>query len=143
MFRHPGLLQVLPWREWIRQEMPSGPEGLVAEDLDLVVRRFTHHDPVGRFMLVELKHGEVGLGKAQVMTFGLVDGLLRIADPEGWRYLGYYLLHYPGLDWEECADFRVNGIPLSAGALKRWLGMEVTIPAYRFPPLSVNEEERR
>ena len=142
-FERPDLLQRLPWRDWIRDEMPAGPEGWVAEDLDLIVRRYTSSDPVGRFMLVELKYGEAGLGKAQFMTFGLMDGLLRTADPQGKRYLGYYLLNYPESEWEGCSGFRVNGIPLAIQGLKKWLAMEVILPAYRFPPLSFNEEETR
>jgi len=143
VFRNPDLFQRLPWREWLRREMPAGPEGWVAEDLDLIVRRYMSSDPVGRFMLVELKYGEAGLGEAQIRTFGLVDGLLRAADPQGRRYLGYYLLQYPELDWERCHGFKVNGLPLSAQGLKKWLVMEIILPAYRFPPLSFNEEETR
>lgn len=142
-FMNPELFQVLPWREWMRDELPSGPEGWVAEDLDLVVRTYTQSDPVGRFMLVELKHGKTGLGRAQVMTFGLVDRLLRAADPEGRRYLGYYLLQYPEQEWERCLSFKVNRVPLIPQGLKRWLAMEVTLPAYRFPPINLKEDDTR
>ena len=43
-FRHPDKFQVLPWREYIRQNLPPGAEGFVAEDLDLIIRNYTQQD---------------------------------------------------------------------------------------------------
>ena len=135
-FRNPDLFQVLPWREWIRREMPPGSRGWVAEDLDLVVRRFRRDDPLGMFMFVEIKYATVSLDKAQQWTFGLIDGLLRRADPRGTRYVGYYLLQYPDKDPEKCGSVLVNGRRLWISDFKRWLAFERHIEPMRFESLS-------
>jgi len=50
-FRHPDKFQVLPWREYIRQNLPSGAEGFVAEDLDLIIRNYTQQTLKGNLCL--------------------------------------------------------------------------------------------
>lgn len=109
-FRNPDILQVLPFREWLREKMPSGRDGFVVEDLDLVVRWFGRnygYDSRGAFMLMDLKFGSAQLGIAQEKTFGLMDGLLRQADPDFERYLGFFLIQYTDEDWDR-AQFRIN-----------------------------------
>ena len=132
IFEHPELFQVLPWREWIRRTMPGSAEGFVFEDLDLVVRRFDRDDPLGRFMFVEMKYGTASLDTAQQWTFGLIDGLLRRADPRRTRYIGYYLLQYPQKDPEKCRFVLVNGRRLWISYFKRWLAFEHHIEPMRF-----------
>lgn len=132
IFEHPELFQVLPWREWIRRTMPGGVEGFVFEDLDLVVRRFGRDDPLGRFMFVEMKYGTASLDTAQQWTFGLIDWLLRRADPKRIRYIGYYLLQYPDKDPEKCVFVLVNGRRLWISDFKRWLAFEHPVEPMRF-----------
>jgi hypothetical protein len=103
--------------------MPSGSEGFVTEDLDLVVRLFGakyNTDATGKFMLIELKHGNAQPAIAQQKTFGLIDSLLRKADPNKQRYLGYFILNYDNEDWNK-ANFRVNGKPYTLRQLTRFL----------------------
>lgn len=122
-FRHPEKLQRLPIRDWFRTHYPSGPQGYIVEDLDLVLRiygeRFTE-DERGVFMLVELKYGNAYLNKSKRMTFGLIDGLLRLADPQQRRYLGYFVIQYTDEDWDK-ADFRVNRQTLTRDEFLRFL----------------------
>src|SRR4029450_4557735 len=96
VFRNPHLFQVLPLREYIRLNFPSGPEGFVTEDLDLLVRHFGRkysQDLFGRFMLIDHKSLGANLGSAQEWTFKLVHSTLRAGDPKRQRYLGYFLLN--------------------------------------------------
>jgi len=134
-FRNPDLFQVLPWREWIRREMPPGSRGWVAEDLDLVVRRFGPNDPIGRFMFVEIKYAAISLNTAQKWTFGLIDRLLRRADPKGTRYIGYYLMQYPDKDPEKCNSVTINGQRLCINDFKKWLAFENNIEPMGFEQL--------
>lgn len=121
-----------PWREWIRKNIPGGPSGYVFEDLDLVARRFYTEDPIGRFMLIEMKYANSTLGKAQVSTFGLMDRLLRTGDPKRLRYFGYYLFQYPNEDPLKCTQVTVNGKRITLDELKRFLTFELEIPSYEF-----------
>ena len=121
-FRNPEHLQVLPEREWLRQQLPSGREGFIAEDLDLVVRAYGPRyglDALGRFRLIELKRGNASLGTSKRMTFGLIDqGLRTGATAE--RYDGYYVVRTSEA-WDEAQVFNVNGIDLAHGQFRRWL----------------------
>jgi len=109
-FRNPDKLQVLPFRDWIRDHLPGGPDGYVVEDLDLVLRIYGpkfKSDATGKFMLIELKFGHSWIGVAQRKTFGLMHNLLRNADPGCQRYLGYFVLQYDNEDWD-IANFSIN-----------------------------------
>lgn len=131
-FRHPDMFQVLPWREWLRKELPPGHEGWVAEDLDLVVKSFSPDDPIGRFMLLELKYRNTKLNRAQEMTFGILDYLLRKADPNRRVYCGYHLLRYPNERPELCDSVQVNEETLTLVELAKWLRFEFFILPYDF-----------
>jgi len=109
-FRNPDKFQVLEHREWVRNNKPPGSQGYVAEDLDLVLRVYGagyHTDATGKFMLLELKYRGAWINYAQKKTFGLMHELLRIADPERKRYIGYYVVQYTDEDWD-VARFRIN-----------------------------------
>lgn len=110
VFRNPDKIQVLPYREWLRKNKPSGSQGCIVEDLDLVLRVYGinfHTDATGKLMLIELKFGNAWIGTSKIKTFGLLDSLCRIADPDRLRYLGYYVVQYDNEDWDT-ANFRIN-----------------------------------
>ena len=72
-----------PLREMIRNECPTGREGFVAEDLDLIIKYFGVNyglDSNGRIRLIEVKHGDAVIGYAQSKTFTLIDQLMRAGD---------------------------------------------------------------
>lgn len=122
-FRNPELLQVLPYREWIRSNMPGPRAGFVVEDLDLVIRTYGNEfdtDGIGKIMLVELKRWPHNIGYAQRATFGLLHRLLRKADPDQNRYVGYFVVQYDNDDWDY-SQFWVNGINLCLSELKDFL----------------------
>lgn len=141
-FRLKDKLQVINLRQLIRGEthwsMPSGPEGLVVEDLDLVIRWYGplfDLDEVGRFRLVEAKYGEhTSLETAQHRTFKLMDELFRRGDSEG-RYDGFYKLNYS--DDEHTPETRYwigagrNRNALTSEELRQW----ILTPYSPFPPL--------
>jgi len=137
-FRNPDKFQLLPFREWIRRNLPSGSDGFVCEDLDLVVRVFGEwfgQDSIGRFMLIELKFMGTRLGRAQRMTFGLVDRLLRAGDPDAKRYRGYFVLEYSDEDWD-LAEFRVNGVGVTQEEL---FGFLLFMPNPKIEPFVFHE----
>lgn len=94
----------LPWRKFIRENLPKGFEGFVCEDVDLVVRLF---DPatgkVQRLMLLETKWWNVQLDRSQLETLRQMDEMLRRGDTEG-IYAGCYVL-----EWHRTDEFaRIN-----------------------------------
>jgi hypothetical protein len=96
VFRNPHLFQQLPLRDYMRQKLPTGGQGCVVEDLDVVVRHFGYKyrlDADGRFMLIEQKHPGSFIETAQVFTFRLMHNTMRAGDPEKKRYVGYYVLN--------------------------------------------------
>jgi hypothetical protein len=122
-FRNPGLFQVYKFRDWIRDKLPNGPNGCVVEDLDLVIRVYGpnfHSDGTGKFMLIELKFWGSWIQTAQKNTFGLIDHLLRRADPNKERYLGYFVINYNDEDWDQ-SRFSINHIEVSGEELMNFL----------------------
>lgn len=95
--------------------MPSGDKGYVVEDLDLVIRLFGSSyrlDSKGAFALIELKFNQADLEFAQKKTFGLIDEVARLGDPQRKRYLGYFLIQYSNEDWNK-SSFWLNYNPIS------------------------------
>ena len=85
----------------IREELPDGTVGFVAEDLDLIIRHWGPNyglDDVGRFRFVEVKHGEPKIDDAQQWTFSLIDDTCRRGDPDGARYDGFYVVGHNAAD---------------------------------------------
>ena len=149
---HPEELDL--WRQWIRENIGSGPEGFVFEDVDLmgisedlrgddcdkdpkpwlVNRRFLPgSDPVGKFMAIEKKFGNADMDHAQIRTFGLWDHISRMGDPLRKRYMGWYLLNHPHEDPRKCTHVTINGKRLTMDDFKLFLKFELDIPPYEFP----------
>lgn len=132
IFRNPDKFQILSYREWMREHMPNGKFGFVVEDVDLVIRWYGENfkqDATGAFMLVELKFGDAELGIAQNKTFGLMDRLLRLADPKKDRYLGYFLLQYSDEDWDK-ATFKINRDEVTRQQFESFLKCEYRPASY-------------
>jgi len=138
-FRNPELYQVLPFRDFLREVMPNGREGFVAEDLDLILRWYGpkyHLDSVGLFALVEIKVGNapISIGRSKNMTFGLIDRIIRMGDKDlQKRYRGWYVIVTNSLEWECCDYFWVNGIKLTPSTFIDWLSLDYEMNAYQFP----------
>jgi len=123
VFRNPDKFQVLEFREWIRENLPSGADGTVVEDLDVILRVYGERydtDEKGKFMLLELKYGNAWIDYAQKKTFGLLDDLLRRAGPESNRYVGFFVAQYDDEDWD-ASEFRVNRKSLTREEFFRFL----------------------
>jgi len=126
VFRNPDKLQVLPFRDWIRANLPAGNQGYVAEDLDLMLRVYGHEfntDATGRFAECELKFGNATLDYAQIRTFRLRHTIMRKGDPERERYQGFYLIQYTDSNWDK-ALFTVNGCPLNRSSFLRFMMLD-------------------
>lgn len=119
---------LLPWREWIRQNMPRGPEGFCFEDIDGVAIRFDPKTHINqKFMLIEFKWWNVPLDRSQVEALRLLDGLLRAGDPDGSLYQGVYIV-----EWHRQDEFaRINYLhPLNHDRLKEFFMFELRFPSY-------------
>jgi hypothetical protein len=97
-FRNPDLVQVLPIRNLLRGQhpdhpMPTGKDGLVVNDLDLVLKY--HGDVLGtpgqRTRLVEVKNGQKKMEYAQVMQFADIDYIMS-RRPD--RYDGFFVVNF-------------------------------------------------
>jgi hypothetical protein len=123
-----------PRRDLIRQYLPKGSDGFVYEDLDLVPRVFTSKDPVGRFALVEFKWNGTEMGTAQRKTFGLIHSTLRAGDPSRERYIGFYVVNWPGTKNGDSylIDFtrkpKINGVEVTGKELTQLFRLA---PPYR------------
>lgn len=133
VFRNPDKYQVLPWRDWIRTVFPTGQEGFVVQDLDLIVYRFgslihKKSDMYGKFILIEVKYKKHRLEFSQEVVFGLIDHLLRKADPEGNHYAGFYVL-----TWSEKPDeIAINGVIKGIENVGKFLLGKISTPPYQF-----------
>lgn len=127
--RNPDKVEVFPWREWGRQYLPKPQEGMVLEDIDLVVLRFgplegRPYSADGRFLLAEIKQGGGGkLEYAQERVFGLLHRLLRKSDPTKQYYVGFYLIQ-----WGEVGAI-VNGRKLTWVQLRDFMLGKLSIPS--------------
>lgn len=137
-FRNPDRFEVRHEREFIRQHCPSGRDGFIAKDLDLVTRAWGPRfetDGWGRLRLEEIKFGRTPLGQSKVRTFGLLDRLCRAgaaALGEPWRYDGFYVVRYGAPTWAEADWFVVNDIELTPNEFVRWLKFDpLRVPAWR------------
>lgn len=133
-FRHPDKFQVLKFREWIRENLPTGKEGFIAEDLDLVIKVFGSNyglGQAGKFMLCELKFYPTSIGYAQKQLFGTIDKLLRKADPKHKIYRGYYVIQYNNEDWD-ISEFWINDISVDHETLWAFFQFMYEIDGYVF-----------
>lgn len=116
VFRNPDKVQVLPFREWMRDNLPTGKQGMVVEDLDLLPTMFgplvgRAYDADGLFMLVEIKNKGYRMSYGQKRLFGLIDTLLRFADPNAEYYLGCFTVWWDyttnkpvAINFESCTE---------------------------------------
>jgi hypothetical protein len=101
----------LPFRDFIRRELPGPHDGLVAADVDLILRAFGlpyGTDARGKFRMLEIKCADGRLTNGERQTFRLVDDMLRSIDPGRRRYLGYFTIWTEQDDWTDCELFDVE-----------------------------------
>jgi len=124
-----GITPEIPWRTLIRERAYTSAEGLVAEDIDLVVLRYgplidRPKDADGEFMLCEFKHENTEIGYAQRRTFNLIHQILRKGDPEGRHYKGSYSVHW----FDDRA--LVNHKPLTHDEFIEWINGAIDLATY-------------
>jgi hypothetical protein len=122
-----------PKREFIRNHMPSGRQGFVVEDLDLILRHFGRNyelDSKGRLSLIEIKVGVGTFGASKAYTLGLLDQMCRSSEMAE-RYRGFYLVYTETDDWENAQTVSVNGYHLSIADFKQWMNGNLEIEAVK------------
>ena len=129
---HP-LFPRTPLREWIRKYIPAPKDGYVAEDLDLVFLRYgkaidRDRDADGRFILCEWKLSNRELPYSQRRVFGLIDKLLRLADPVSEFYQGFYYICWDG----QKGNLLVNGENITQQEFQMLLMGELFIKPFLF-----------
>ena len=121
-----------PFRDWIREYIPAPKDGYVAEDLDLIFLRFGEiierdKNADGQFILCEWKFRAKELPYSQKRVFGLIDRLLRLADPTGEFYQGFYYIRWDGDSDTLC----LNGLNITQQQFQMFL-----MGGFPVPPLS-------
>lgn len=134
VFRNGDKLQVLGYREWIRDNCPNGRQGMVVEDLDLVPLMFGPmigrvYNDHGQFMLVEIKNAGYGLQYPQKRLFGMMDCLLRFSDPDLKFYLGFYLVWWDHANNKPAA---INMQPCTEAEFVEFMQGKGQVPPYDF-----------
>lgn len=133
-FGHPGAGEPeLPWRKWIRENLPRGPEGFVFEDIDGVAVRFDPRTHINqKFMLLEFKQWGVALDRSQLEVLKMLDARLRAGDR--WVsqrsdpvYYGVYIC-----EWHRTDEFvRLNyNHFLSYERLREFFLFQLWFPSY-------------
>jgi hypothetical protein len=116
-----------PRREYLREHMPNGRDGLVIQDVDLVLRRHGPKfmsDDIGTVRLVELKEAIGSFGAAQRRTFGLLDDICKGHQ----RYDGFYVIWSATRHWETEPAIFVNGHGLTHQEFREWLHWRHPVP---------------
>ena len=118
--------------------MPSGREGFVVEDLDLVLRWYGPNfglDEYGRLRLVEVKRWDFGFDNAQLWTFGPLAAELADWD----RFDGLHLVQYSDSDHDADTRYRIGvgscRTELSADEFLDWCLQ----PYSEIPPVDVGK----
>jgi len=129
-FRNPDIVQVLDYREFIRDHCPNASQGFVALDLDLLIRHYGHEygtDAEGKFRLIEIKRNNARPTMAQQRTFRLIDEMLRSTSGDhAHRYEGFFVINTED-DWDDVEAFTVNGQTLSREQFIAWLNGEPSV----------------
>lgn len=110
-------------REYIREKLPSGKCGFIADDLDLIIRYWgpEHQtDGEGRIRLVEFKVGFGQFGYSQRLTLGLLDRMCKTSDYAD-RYEGFFLIYSESENWHDVDKISVNGWHLSHEEFNEWI----------------------
>lgn len=117
--------------KFIRAECLGPRDGLVVEDLDLILRRYTPGltGDNGRFRLAENKKATSPMPYGQLKTFRLIDSILR-AGSHG-EYEGFFLVETP-VPWNDAGPFYVNDVPLDRFEFTAWCNFADDAPG--IPP---------
>jgi hypothetical protein len=133
-----------PIRDHMRRRFPSGADGFVPEDIDLIIRRYGvryHLDAEGVLRLLEMKwrpgfNGAAVLGLAQHRTFSLLDEMCSssaIAD----RYEGFFVVThenpnpFDGRVWLDHFGTDRPPILLTGAEFELWLRGDVHVDLWR------------
>lgn len=135
VFRHPDKTPVLAYREWARANLPHSSEGVVVDDMDMIVRTWGpsyNTGAFGKFRLIEIKYASAWPTIGQMITFKGIDELLRRGDPGRHTYLGFYVVQHWTEDWT--GDFfEINSqTRLDTEAFKSFLLGTTDLPGYEF-----------
>lgn len=135
-------LQVLPHREWYRDEDHGGPGatpnfkgtgywgGITWEDLDGVNSIWCDGwYPKNKFRLIEYKLGIIeDLSKSQKILWPLMDSILKRGDNEH-VYSGFYKINSPCVDWYRAPYMMINDRKYSMKDFISWAKWNFEVPA--------------
>lgn len=109
-------------REYIRDNMPKGGNGFIADDVDLVLRYWgpEHQtDGIGRIRIVELKVANGVFGYSEKLTLGLLDKMCKTSSQSD-RYEGFFLIYSKSEEWQDIDTITVNGWDLTREQFDEW-----------------------
>jgi hypothetical protein len=127
-----SFLSTMMERVYISSLLPKSFEGYVLEDVDLILRMYdpNNNTDIGKFKLLELKvnSNDRRLGKAQEITFGLIDRMLR-SSQENNRYEGFFYIRNNNRFNNKII---VNNYVLTPDEYKMFLLGKLNVEPYRF-----------
>jgi hypothetical protein len=127
-----SFLSTMMERAYISSLLPKSFEGYVLEDVDLILRMYdpNNNTDIGKFKLLELKvnSNDRRLGKAQEITFGLIDRMLR-SSQENNRYEGFFYIRKNNRFNNKII---VNNYVLTPDEYKMFLLGKLNVESYRF-----------
>ena len=139
-FQHSDKTPVLAYREWCRKNLPNSANGVVLEDIDLIVRLWGPNyltGPFGKIRFLEIKHGNAWPGIGQMLTFKGIDEIMRRGDPDGLVYGGFFFVQHWTEDWSG-DRFEINSqLSLDVPSFKAFLLGETDIQGYDFDRLKM------
>jgi hypothetical protein len=129
VFRNPDKLALIPYREYMRDNLPTPGQGMVVEDMDVIALQIgalcgRHRDADGKFMMIEIKSFGARMGYAQTRLFSMMHRLMRAGDPQKEYYVGFYLLHW---DDNNNKPVSINHQPCTEQEFKDWMVGETTL----------------
>jgi hypothetical protein len=113
--------QFTPFGLWLQQYLRQSGDGLSITNLDYVIEDFKHK----RIMLLEEKQNNGGVGRAQLLTFNVLDrALTAMSERNGYEYWGFFVVKFPrGADMPG-PGMTINDHLVGADELQRHLNFE-------------------
>lgn len=86
---------------WVREKLPDSFTGFCASDIDLVLWNYN----TKRFMIIEVKTRNQKIKKYQYIMWEKLNKWLKCSVNDGWEYLGFHLITFKNLSFDDGAVF--------------------------------------
>lgn len=87
----------LRFSQWVREKLPDSSTGFSVSDLDFILMNFKTKKVM--FLEVKLRDGQISWN--QYNMWSLMSKWITRGVGESWEYLGFHLIQFTGLDFED------------------------------------------